>query len=166
MKHTEVYTARKGAKAARAINAQPPKGAPAEEAEVHMPDEDEISSFIGLDVTDDMQNRLNKQFQSQGVEIQDIMIQNISLPSDIEVQMSNKTLVRSKQEYEVMEQTFEMQSIRLKNDSDKLMLEFTEKEEMARVQGQRDVQASRDHLLERKAERDKSLADYTQVRTI
>lgn len=170
MKHTEVYTARKGTKAAKAINSQfnaSQKGAAAaEEAQVHMPDEEEVASFAGLDVTNEMERRLNEQFQSQGVQIQDIMIQNISLPGDIEVGMSNKTLVKSKQEYEVMEQTYEMQSIRLKNDSDKSSLEYKEKEEMSRVEGQRDIQGARDMLLERKTEREKALADFKQVSRI
>jgi len=51
---------------------------------------------------------------------QDIMIQNISLPQNIADQMSAKTMVKSKQQYEVMEQTFEMQSIRLRNEMDKV----------------------------------------------
>ena len=51
---------------------------------------------------------------------QDIMIQNISLPQNIADQMAAKTMVKSKQQYEVMEQTFEMQSIRLRNEMDKV----------------------------------------------
>ncbi len=45
-----------------------------------------------------MEKNLNEQFVPQGVMIHDIMIQNVSLPDDINQQMSNKTLVRSKQE--------------------------------------------------------------------
>mmetsp|Transcript_20527 Transcript_20527/g.26710 ORF Transcript_20527/g.26710 Transcript_20527/m.26710 type:complete len:501 (-) Transcript_20527:57-1559(-) len=165
MKHTEVYTARKGPKPPAAEEDEKGSGGGGGgvvEAEARTLNEEENTSLKGLDVTDEMQRRLNDQFQSQGVEIQDIMIQNISLPRDIEEGMSNKTLVRSKQEYEVMEQTFEMQSIRLQNDEDKLKLEFSEKESMAKVEGQRDVQSARDQLLERKAERDKALADFKQ----
>lgn len=62
------------------------------------------------------------------------MIQNIRLPRSIEKGMSNKTLVRSKQEFEVMEQTFGMQTIRLKNEEDKSRLEFEEDEAMAKVE--------------------------------
>ena len=40
----------------------------------------------------------------------------VTLPTDIASQMSNKTLVRSKQEYEMMEQRFDMQDISLKNE--------------------------------------------------
>jgi len=42
-----------------------------------------------------------------------------------------------------MEQNFEMQSIRLKNETAKLKLEHKEMQEMARVEGQRDVQVGR-----------------------
>ena len=45
-----------------------------------------------------MKKALNNDFNKQGVEIADIMIQNIVLPPDIAQQMTNKTLVRSKQE--------------------------------------------------------------------
>jgi hypothetical protein len=132
------------------------------EAEAREPNSEERADRKGVDVTLNMKRRLNLQFESQGVHIQDIMIQNIRLPRGIEKGMSNKTLVRSKQEFEVMEQTFGMQSIRLKNEEDKNMLDFEETEAMGRVEGGRDVQASRDALAERQAERDKLLADYRQ----
>mmetsp|Transcript_20526 Transcript_20526/g.26708 ORF Transcript_20526/g.26708 Transcript_20526/m.26708 type:complete len:554 (-) Transcript_20526:154-1815(-) len=131
-------------------------------AEVRSFTTEEQEAAVGADVTMAMEDRLNAQFNPQGVEIHDIIIQNIRLPKNIEIGMSNKTLVRSKQEYEVMEQTFEMQSIRLQNDEDKIKLEYKEDEELAKVQGQRDVQASQDALRVRKAERDKELADYKE----
>jgi len=96
------------------------------------------------------------------VQIHDIMIQNISLPTEIMAQMSNKTMVKSKQDYEVMEQTFEMQSIRLKNDAAKLKLDHKEAQDLAKVEGGRNIQASRDQLKERQAERNKYLEDYKQ----
>ena len=61
-------------------------------------DEGEASTRLGVDVTQMMEKNLNEQFVPQGVMIHDIMIQNVSLPDDINQQMSNKTLVRSKQE--------------------------------------------------------------------
>ena len=47
--------------------------------------------------------------------------------------MAAKTMVKSKQQYEVMEQTFEMQSIRLENEMAKMRLEHTEAQEIAKV---------------------------------
>ena len=61
-----------------------------------------------------------------------------------------------------MEQNFEMQSIRLKNETAKLKLEHTEAQEMARTQGQKDMQEVRDTLAERKATRGKFLHDFEQ----
>ena len=87
-----------------------------------------------------MKTRLNKQFQPQGVEIADVMIQDVVLPDDIAMQMSNKTLVRSKQEYEVMEQQFQMQSITLSNKLDQAKLDLDEKGEKLKVEGSRDLQ--------------------------
>ena len=120
-------------------------------AEVRELGEEEAATRLGVNVTQQMEENLNKQFVPQGVKIHDIMIQNVSLPDDINQQMSNKTLVRSKQEYEVMEQNFEMQSIRLKNETAKLKLEHTEAQEMARIEGQKETQEVRDTLEERKA---------------
>lgn len=132
------------------------------EAEVRPYTPEEKTAAVGADITAAMEDRLNAQFNPQGVSIQDIMIQNIRLPRGIEHGMSSKTLVRSKQEYEVMEQKFGMQEIQLNNEQAKVQLEYQEKEEMARVEGSKDVQASRDALAERKAERDKALADFKQ----
>lgn len=93
----------------------------------------------------------------------DIMIQDIILPKEIAEQMANKTLVRSKQEYEVMEQTFEMQAIRLKNEQDKLVLSNSETQATSKVQGAKDIQATQSSLKERKAERDKALNEFLQA---
>ena len=44
----------------------------------------------------------------------------------------------------------------------KVRLEHTEGQEMAKVEGQRNVQGSRDALKERQAERNKFLSDYLE----
>jgi hypothetical protein len=61
-----------------------------------------------------------------------------------------------------MEQKFEMQSIKLKNEVDKTTLSQKEAQDIARVEGGRDIQASKDSLAERMAVRAKFLADYKQ----
>ena len=124
--------------------------------------DDELEEYLGEDVTRKMEERLNAQFEPQGVQIHDIMIQNIKLPEDIMEQMSSKTMVRSKQDYEVMEQTFEMQSIRLKNEKAKLKLDHKEAQDLAKVEGGRNIQAARDQLQERKTERNKYLEDFKE----
>ena len=160
MKHTQVYTCRRGTPP---VMATPPgaasgggkaMGAIAEEggkgeskdagvemvltAEAREFSSEEEERQVGVDVTHEMEVRLNKQFNSQGVMIQDIMIQNITLPYDINDQMANKTMVKSKQQYEVMEQNFQMQEIRLKNEGDKTKLEHREAQEIAKVPALRD----------------------------
>jgi hypothetical protein len=55
-----------------------------------------------------------------------------------------------------------MQSIRLKNEAAKLKLDHTEAQDLAKVEGGRNIQASRDQLKERQAERNKYLEDYNQ----
>jgi regulator of protease activity HflC (stomatin/prohibitin superfamily) len=122
----------------------------------------EAKDLVGAEVTAEMQRRLNRTFMPQGVAIHDIMITDVSLPKEIFDQMANKTLVRSKQEYEVMEQTFEMLSIKQKNEKGKLTLANTELQHIAETEGQRDVQAARSALNERKADREKAFNDFVQ----
>ena len=63
-----------------------------------------------------------------------------------------------------MEQTFEMQAIRLKNEQDRLILQNQNAEAVGKVEGDRDIQASRSALKERMAEREKAYSDFVQVR--
>ena len=44
-------------------------------------------------VTKKLKSRLNKQFNPQGIEILEVIIENISLPGGIQNQMSQKTMV-------------------------------------------------------------------------
>ena len=55
-----------------------------------------------------------------------------------------------------------MQSIRLKNEVDKSTLNHEEAQDIKLVEGNRDIQASNDALLERKAVRSKFLNDSRQ----
>jgi regulator of protease activity HflC (stomatin/prohibitin superfamily) len=54
---------------------------------------------------------LNRQFEPQGVEITDVMITDVKLPTEITQQMYNKTLVISSNAHEIMTQQFEMQDV-------------------------------------------------------
>jgi hypothetical protein len=118
------------------------------------------AAMTGTAVTVAMKGALNAQFQRQGVEIADITIQDVILPRGIAQQMEGKTLVRSKQDYEVMEQQFDMQAIRLQNDIDRIKLRHKEEQESEKLGGQRIAQAARDKLLERTAERERELKDF------
>lgn len=60
-------------------------------------------------VTKKLKSRLNKQFNSQGIEILEVIIENISLPGDIQNQMSQKTMVISQNAEQRMQHKFDMQ---------------------------------------------------------
>ena len=61
-----------------------------------------------------------------------------------------------------MEQQFSMQSISLANQLDQMKLDLEENAEKARVEGSRDVQATKDALAERRAIRERELADFKE----
>jgi regulator of protease activity HflC (stomatin/prohibitin superfamily) len=189
LKHTEVYACRTGVGAAFAVVQVPreeeedtfvpptsksngiemtksAKVVPIAPASASAPsssmDEDEMASARGIDVTQEMKDKLNAQFEPQGIQIRDVMIQDVVLPIDIVNQMSNKSLVRSKQEYEMMEQQFEMQAITLKNEAFARQIDHKEEQEKAEVEGARDVQLARDKYFERIAVRERQISDFKE----
>ena len=165
MKHTEVYACRTGA-----VHS-PPKastGAPQNPLAGRDDDDDddeennETIARHGVDVTQQMQDRLNAQFKVQGVEISDVMIQDVVLPDEIVTQMSNRSLVRSKQEYEMMEQKFEMQGIALNNERKARTVQHNEAQEKAEMEGSRDTQLQLDKFKERQAVLQREYKDYDE----
>lgn len=179
MKHTEVYACRTGAKKRNpnlrsAGDSDKDSDSGDEEGTLSYGDVKKASggegdgedadavAAKGIDVTEEMQKRLNRQFEPQGVSICDVMIQDVVLPESIVTQMSNKSLVRSKQEYEMMEQQFEMQGITLKNELNARRVGYTEENEKSEVEGARDTQKTADKLNERKATGQRTLSDYEE----
>ncbi len=155
LKHTQVYACRTGFTGGSAsLHASGGNG--------DSSDEESDPSDRGKDVTAEMKIRLNKQFERQGVQVSDVMIQDVKLPSDITLQMSNKSLVRSKQEYEMMEQRFEMQAITLTNEFNAKKVDYVELQDKGQSEGSRDVQAVKDKLTERQAAGNRSLKDYRE----
>ena len=170
LKHTEVYACRTGAASAVATASENKDGLNVNDnpvpaliasAPVEL-DEDAAMAQIGVDVTLAMKKRLNEQFEPQGVQISDVMIQDVVLPEGIVKNMSNKSLVRSKQEYEMMEQSFEMQTIQLSNEAFARKVDHQEQQERSQVVGARDVQAERDRLKEVKAQRYRELQEFEE----
>uniref|UniRef100_A0A7S2IFT9 Band 7 domain-containing protein n=1 Tax=Helicotheca tamesis TaxID=374047 RepID=A0A7S2IFT9_9STRA len=62
----------------------------------------------GASVTDAMMARLNRQFKPQGVEILDVIIEEIKLPGEIQDQMSQKTMVISQNAEQRMQQKYDL----------------------------------------------------------
>lgn len=152
LKHTQVYACRTGSTG----------GSASLRAGAGDSSDEETDPGRGVDVTAEMKDRLNKQFERQGVQVSDVMIQDVKLPSDITSQMSNKSLVRSKQEYEMMEQRFEMQTITLTNEFNAKKVDYVELQDKGQSEGSRDVQAVKDKLTERQAAGNRSLKDYRE----
>ena len=67
--------------------------------------------YKGKGATDRIVRLLNRQFEPQGVEVTDVMITDVKLPTEITQQMYNKTLVISSNAHEIMTQQFEMQDV-------------------------------------------------------
>lgn len=65
----------------------------------------------GASVTEAMKIRLNRQFNTQGIEILDVVIKDIMLPDLIQSQMSQKTMVISQNAMQRMQQKHAMQSL-------------------------------------------------------
>lgn len=70
-----------------------------------------FNTETGASVTDVMRDRLNRQFKQQGVEILDVIIQQITLPDEIQQQMSQKTMVISQNAAQRMQQKYDMLSL-------------------------------------------------------
>mmetsp|Transcript_17332 Transcript_17332/g.61612 ORF Transcript_17332/g.61612 Transcript_17332/m.61612 type:complete len:341 (+) Transcript_17332:473-1495(+) len=175
MAHTQVYACRTGAPPAPAVNADDDydyddegKGkvkGPAEakfDATAVQASAVPTAAYHGIDVTEAMKERLNEGFERQGISIHDISIMDVQLPHLIAQQMTNRTLVRSKQTYEKMEQKFLMQTIRLQNEVAQMKLDETEKQEKARTVGGKDTQSLRDGLNEKRAAYDRISAEFQE----
>eukprot|EP00581_Thalassiosira_minuscula_P016991 CAMPEP_0183715556 /NCGR_PEP_ID=MMETSP0737-20130205/9716_1 /TAXON_ID=385413 /ORGANISM="Thalassiosira miniscula, Strain CCMP1093" /LENGTH=587 /DNA_ID=CAMNT_0025944657 /DNA_START=10 /DNA_END=1774 /DNA_ORIENTATION=+ len=65
----------------------------------------------GASITEAMKVRLNRQFNKQGIQILDVAIKDITLPDQIQSQMSQKTMVISQNAMQRMQQKHAMQSL-------------------------------------------------------
>eukprot|EP00814_Leptocylindrus_danicus_P001380 CAMPEP_0116034138 /NCGR_PEP_ID=MMETSP0321-20121206/19422_1 /TAXON_ID=163516 /ORGANISM="Leptocylindrus danicus var. danicus, Strain B650" /LENGTH=522 /DNA_ID=CAMNT_0003510379 /DNA_START=195 /DNA_END=1763 /DNA_ORIENTATION=- len=80
-------------------------------------------------VTKNLKKRLNKQFKPQGVEIQDVIIEKISLPNDIQSQMSQKTMVISQNAEQRMQHKFDLQVLE-QTEAIKMLRQTQEEEKL------------------------------------
>ena len=61
-----------------------------------------------------------------------------------------------------MEQQFEMQAIKLRNEQDQAKLDLSEKNERLKIDGSMEIAQKRDQLSERQAVRDRELSEYKE----
>lgn len=80
-------------------------------------------------VTKKLKQRLNKQFRAQGIEILDVIIAKISLPEEIQTQMSQKTMVISQNAEQRMQHKFNLQVLE-QTEAIKMMRQMQEEEKL------------------------------------
>lgn len=165
--HTEIYGIRSGVSTKKmkdvlgsVVAAEPPvvvKEGHRDETLVGESDEGDRSHATkataeGMDVTEYMKERLNKQFMPQGVQILSIMIQSCTLPQDIEEQMSEKTKVISKNAQQRMFHQNNMQNTRMSEEITTLQQTFEE----ARTQ---EISSGKEMINEEKVKFDDAKAE-------
>jgi len=109
----------------------------------------------GEDATAKMRDRLNLQFEQQGVQILSVMIKSIRLPSDITKQQTEKTMIISKQAQQRMTHQFTMQSTRMKDDVATMQQGFDEQREQETISGAEALNAEQVKLNDTIAEAEK-----------
>jgi len=112
----------------------------------------------GIDVTDYMKTRLNRQFMPQGVEILSIMIQSCTLPKEIEQQMEEKTKVISKNAQQRMFHQNNMQNTRMEEEIVTLMQTFEEQRQQEESAGAEQINEEKVKLNDAIAEAKKAEA--------
>ena len=86
-----------------------------------------FNTETGAISTEIMKSRLNHQFENQGIQILDVIIKNISLPKGIMSQMSEKTMVISRNAEQRMQQKSDMLTLLQKEELVTLQQSLQEK---------------------------------------
>jgi len=113
----------------------------------------------GGSVTEAMKDRLNKQFFHQGVEILDVIIQQITVPQVIQDQMANKTYVISQNAEQRMQQKFDLLTLRQKQDVMTLNQKHNDLKEESLKDGELQAQCESLLLLQEQARGKAALLD-------
>ena len=98
----------------------------------------------------------------QGVQIQSVMIKSISLPSDITAQMTEKTMVVSKQAQQRMHHQNAMQTNRMDQEVATMLQSFEERREQEKTSGEERVNAEQVKLNDAIAEARKQEANIQE----
>jgi len=116
------------------------------------------ATAAGVDVTDYMKKKLNRQFMPQGVQIVSVMIKSCLLPKEIESQMEEKTKVISKNAQQRMFHQNNMQNTRMEEEIVTLMQTFEEKKQQEESAGAERINEEKVKLNDEMAEAMKSEA--------
>ena len=119
------------------------------------PSDDERAAHAmskGRDVADDMRRTLNDQFHAQGVEISDVIITDVILPTTIVDQMAAKTMVISQNAAQKMNQEFEMLTLKQNEEVETLKQKNKEEREKEKQSGDMEVNEVQVQLDKMKAE--------------
>ena len=172
--HTEVYGLRtdKSGKKMKVLKGAGDAEAPPSELEgdaalrsVAGPSDDERAAHAmskGRDVADDMRRTLNDQFHAQGVEISDVIITDVILPTTIVDQMAAKTMVISQNAAQKMNQEFEMLTLKQNEEVETLKQKNKEEREKEKQSGDMEVNEVQVQLDKMKAETKVRLAALKQ----
>lgn len=112
--------------------------------------EADFATETGANVAKVMKDRLNKQFMTQGVQILDVIIENITLPNEIQTQMSQKTMVISQNAEQRMQQKHDMLVLEQSEAIKSLKQAHIEQKLEAREDGQQKAQIEElEYMFER-----------------
>lgn len=98
----------------------------------------------------------------QGVQITSVMIKSIQLPSDITAQMTEKTMIVSKQAKQRMEHQSKMQKTRMEQDTATMLQKFNERAQQELITGAETLNAEQVKLNDAKAETEKLKASIRE----
>lgn len=158
LKHTEIYGIRSGGKPDRISTVDAPEDIEEEEGNDDdsyrdpvmqgTADEDDKLNAVkntikGRDVAEVMRAQLNKQFISQGILIESVMIKRVDLPAEITTQMSDKTMVISQNAAQRMYHENEMQQTRMEQKVQTLMQTFADQKDLEKSDGAQKLNAER-----------------------
>jgi hypothetical protein len=115
------------------------------------------ANFKGQSATERMKRSLNRQFNSQGIQIVDVMIKDVKLPREQVQAMSNRTMQVSIKTEQKMSHRNEMQQERYDQETQTIIQSFDEERGKARVEGEQRANEARVRLNNERADAEKSL---------
>ena len=125
-----------------------------------------FNTETGASITQEMKERLNKQFKPQGVEILDVIIQQITVPQVIQNQLANKTYVISQNAEQRMQQKFDLLNLRQKENIKTLKQKHQDLKQETLTEGQLEAQRESLQLQQEQALGKAALLDIETAKSI